>query len=185
MRVPHPLLRWSLRVIFWLCTGPLLHGQLPLEVDTSAEANKQPEVELGPNDKTPVVNITAPSPAGVSHNVFKEYNVEEEGIIYNNNPDREPGTPNALPPSYLAQDPLMVNPHLGGQAARVILTEVSGWHPSQLKGYTELYGYQVDYIWRTRMGSMQRGQGLSTRTGSRSQRASLSSTQAGACAGFP
>ncbi|MEL6606982.1 MAG: filamentous hemagglutinin N-terminal domain-containing protein, partial [Bacteroidota bacterium] len=145
MPSPHRLLTKWMVALLWLFPGQLLQGQ-PLQVDTNISSAHRPQIETGPDDKTPVVNITAPGADGVSRNVFEEYNVGEEGIIYNNNPDGEPGTPGAFPPSYLAQFPLMVNPHLNGHAARVILTEVSGFNPSLLQGYTEIYGRRADYI---------------------------------------
>ena len=145
MPAPHRRLTRWMAALLWLFPGQPIQGQ-PLQVDTNSSYKHQPHLETGPDDKTPVVNITAPGPDGVSRNVFEEYNVGEEGIIYNNNPDGAPGTPGALPPSYLAQFPLMVNPHLNGQEAGIILTEVSGFSPSLLQGYTEIYGHRADYI---------------------------------------
>ena len=94
--------------LLWLFPGQPIQGQ-PLQVDTNSSYKHQPHLETGPDDKTPVVNITAPGPDGVSRNVFEEYNVGEEGIIYNNNPDGAPGTRGALPPSYLAQFPILLS----------------------------------------------------------------------------
>ena len=104
MRSPNHSLSKLLLAFLWLFPGQSLQGQ-PLKVDTGASFEHQAHVEPGSDGKTPVVNIPAPGPDGVSRNVFEEYNVGEEGIIYNNNPDREPGTPEAFPPSYLAQFP--------------------------------------------------------------------------------
>ncbi len=116
-----------------------------LEVDQNAPNNRQPTLEEGPN-KIPIVNITAPSPAGVSHNIFKEYNVDQRGIVFNNNNDLDPGAGSNLTVSYLAKQPLFINENLHSRAAGIILTEVSGTNPSSLLGYTEIYGKTADFI---------------------------------------
>ena len=54
-----------------------------LAVDTSAPLSQQPTIEQGANN-VPIVNITTPSPAGVSHNTFKEYNVDRQCLVFNN-----------------------------------------------------------------------------------------------------
>ena len=79
--------RRFLTILCWLCSWPLLYGE-SLEVDTNVVPSKQPKV-VGGSHNIPVIDIAKPSEAGVSHNVFSEYNVDERGIIYNNNPDLE------------------------------------------------------------------------------------------------
>ena len=114
-------------------------------MDGTVPTNQQPTLEEGAND-VPIVNITAPSPGGVSHNTFREYNVDPAGVVFNNNHDYDPNGGGELIGSKLTQQPLMINENLQGRAADIILTEVSGANPSNLLGYTEIYGAAADFI---------------------------------------
>ena len=87
----------------------------------------------------PLVNIEAPNNNGISHNVYKEYNVDGRGAILNNSVD-------------------IVNSQLGGliygnpnfqnerREANTILNEVSGVNRSKIEGYQEIAGKKANYI---------------------------------------
>ncbi|WP_083232301.1 hemagglutinin repeat-containing protein [Fusobacterium massiliense] len=87
----------------------------------------------------PLVNIEAPNNNGISHNVYKEYNVDGRGAILNNSVD-------------------IVNSQLGGliygnpnfqnerREANTILNEVSGVNRSRIEGYQEIVGKKANYI---------------------------------------
>ncbi|WP_407311137.1 DUF637 domain-containing protein [Pseudomonas sp. nanlin1] len=86
----------------------------------------------------PIVNIAAPNGSGLSHNHFKDYNVGSQGLILNN-------ATQATQSTQLAGQ-ILGNANLNGTAARIILNEVSGGSPSQLRGYTEVAGQSAHVI---------------------------------------
>lgn len=86
----------------------------------------------------PIVNIAAPNGSGLSHNQFSDYNVGQQGVILNNS------TSNAQ--STQLGGYIIGNSNLQGRAANVILNEVNGGSPSQLRGYTEVAGQSAHVI---------------------------------------
>lgn len=86
----------------------------------------------------PVINIATPNANGLSHNQFKDYNVESNGLILNNATGRTQGTQ--------LGGIIVGNPNLTNGAATTILNEVNGGSPSQLKGYTEVAGQSARVI---------------------------------------
>ncbi|MDK4521603.1 hemagglutinin repeat-containing protein [Fusobacterium necrophorum] len=107
-----------------------------VEVDKQASPNLR--MDKAPNG-IPLVNIEAPDEKGWSHNVFREYHVGKEGIIYNNG-------------LYFSDSQLggviYGNPNLqvGQKTAGTILTEISGSGRSKLEGFTEIAGDKANYI---------------------------------------
>ncbi|MBP3365254.1 MAG: filamentous hemagglutinin N-terminal domain-containing protein, partial [Pseudomonas sp.] len=86
----------------------------------------------------PIINIAAPNGSGLSHNQFNDYNVGANGLILNNATDRTQSTQ--------LGGIILGNPSLHGNAANIILNEVSGGSPSQLRGYTEVAGQSAKVI---------------------------------------
>ena len=86
---------------------------------------------------TPVVQINAPSAAGVSANAFTNYNVGGQGLVLNNS-----GQNSQTQIAGWVQG----NPFLGNNSARVILNQVTSGNPSVLAGPTEIAGSQASLI---------------------------------------
>ena len=86
----------------------------------------------------PIVNIATPNGNGLSHNQFQDYNVGANGVILNNATGRTQSTQ--------LGGIIVGNPNFNGGAANVILNEVNGGSPSQLRGYTEVAGQSAHVI---------------------------------------
>ncbi|KVC73177.1 hypothetical protein WI75_22325 [Burkholderia ubonensis] len=109
------------------------HAQAVLRPDAGAAA--QPGITTVGG--TPVVDITAPNAAGLSHNRFTDYNVGADGLILNNS---------ATSVHTQLAGTIAGNAQLGGAPARVILNEVTGGRASQLNGTTEIAGQAARLI---------------------------------------
>ncbi|MGN5275824.1 two-partner secretion domain-containing protein [Aeromonas dhakensis] len=86
----------------------------------------------------PVVDIATPNGAGVSHNLYQDFNVAQPGVILNN----ATGQLTQTQLGGLIQN----NSHLTGTPANVIINEVIGANPSQLQGYLEVAGQQAGVV---------------------------------------
>ncbi|WP_429068294.1 filamentous hemagglutinin N-terminal domain-containing protein [Aeromonas bestiarum] len=86
----------------------------------------------------PVVDIATPNGAGVSHNLYQDFNVAQPGVILNN-------ATGQLTQTQLGGF-IQNNPHLTGAPANVIINEVVGASPSQLQGYLEVAGQQAGVV---------------------------------------
>ncbi|WP_301151112.1 DUF637 domain-containing protein [Metapseudomonas otitidis] len=115
--------------------NPIVSTAADLAVDAAAGSNTS--IGAAANG-VPVVNIATPNGNGLSHNKFSDYNVGEQGLILNN-------ATNKLQSTQLGGY-ILGNPNLNGRAAGVILNEVTGTNPSQLKGYTEVAGQGAHVI---------------------------------------
>lgn len=104
--------------------------------DPSAQAGQRPMIIDSANG-TPQINIQAPSAAGVSRNVYKQFDVDSRGAILNN------ATANS---KTQLGGWIEGNPLLGNGGARVILNEVNASNPSQLRGYVEVAGQRAEVV---------------------------------------
>ncbi|WP_430817989.1 hemagglutinin repeat-containing protein [Burkholderia cenocepacia] len=86
----------------------------------------------------PQVNVARPSSAGVSVNTYNQFDVQKAGAILNNSATmvqtQQAGWING-------------NPNYGaGQAARIIVNQVNGPNPSQIRGAVEIAGARAELV---------------------------------------
>jgi len=117
----------------------LLNPVVSLAADLAVDAAAGGNTSLGQaGNGVPVINIATPNSKGLSHNRFSEYNVGQRGLILNN----ATSATQATQLSGLVHG----NPNLDSRAAGLILNEVTGSNPSQLRGYTEVAGQAAGVI---------------------------------------
>jgi len=137
---PSPGNPFARRVIAWVTLVTYL-GQ-PLAVmaqvvaDPSAAPQNRPLIDNTANG-LPLVQITTPSAAGVSHNQYSQFNVAPSGLILNNSTN---------PVTSQQGGYALGNPNLANGSARIILNEVTGTGRSSLRGYTEVAGARAEVI---------------------------------------
>ncbi|MDT3252731.1 hemagglutinin repeat-containing protein [Serratia sp. root2] len=136
-----PRLWVTLRRSVWLLglalfAGPAVAGGIV--ADGGAAPGQRPEV-IATQNGLPQVNITAPNQAGVSHNQYRQFDVDQKGAILNNS---------AVMTSTQLAGMVQGNPNLNPNAApaRVILNEVNSNNPSQLRGFLEVAGGKAQVI---------------------------------------
>lgn len=116
----------------------------------NATAEQRPTVDQAANGR-PVVQIAAPSGAGVSYNQYQQFNVPSGGAILNNS-------------ATLVQTQLAGfidgNRNLADGPARIILNEVTHPTPSQLNGYLEVAGQRAEVVIANPWGITCRGCGF-------------------------
>lgn len=128
----------TLSIVLSQILSPLAVSAVGLEVD-NGNVRYAPTIEMAPNQKVPLVNITAPSSGGLSHNKFLNYNVSSDGLILNNSNKTLVNTQLA---GYIYGNQNLV----GKDTAKVILNEVTSKNKTELRGYTEIAGDKASVI---------------------------------------
>lgn len=112
---------------------------------------KQRATVLEAANGVPQIDIQTPSAAGVSRNVFTQFDVGTNGAILNNS-------------RTAVQTQLggwvQGNPWLATGSARVILNEVNSSNPSHLKGYIEVAGQRAETVIANPAGIVVNGGGF-------------------------
>nr|WP_314263751.1 hemagglutinin repeat-containing protein [uncultured Moellerella sp.] len=106
--------------------------------DNNAPKNQRPDV-INTQNGIPQVNIAAPNGSGISHNQYKQFDVDNRGAILNNS---------AVMTTTQTAGMIQGNPNLDPNKApaRVILNEVNSNNPSQIKGFLEVAGGKAQVI---------------------------------------
>ena len=94
---------------------------------TVADKNTQ----ISQQNNIPIINIATPNGAGILHNKFQDFNVDKQGAVLNN------ATTNVN--SQIAGQ-IKANANLKGNAANLIINEVTGSSRSELQGKLEVAG---------------------------------------------
>lgn len=122
-------------------------ADLPLAVDGSTNT-----VVTKTASGVDQVNIAAPNAAGLSHNRFSDYNVNQSGQIINNFSGKNLSEvvagsgANAVTATQIG-GLVTVNQNLANSgAAKIILNEVTSGNVSKLMGYTEIAGTKSNLI---------------------------------------
>ena len=102
----------------------------------SVAANLRPTL-LQTANGLPQVNIQTPSAAGVSRNVYSQFDVQSNGVILNNS---------RISVQTQQGGWVQGNPWLATGSARVILNEVNSSNPSYLNGYVEVAGQRAEVV---------------------------------------
>ncbi|CAN7482904.1 hemagglutinin repeat-containing protein [Variovorax paradoxus] len=113
-----------------------LPGEAQIVGAPNVPANLRPTVLVAPNG-VPLINIQTPSAAGVSRNVYQQFNVAPNGAILNNSRTNVQSQLGGF---------VQGNPYLATGPARIILNEVNGGSPSQLRGYIEVAGQRAEVV---------------------------------------
>lgn len=136
MRLP-PLRRMPFLLAIGL-GGMILaaHVHAQIVADPKAPGQKQATV-LNAANGVLQVNIQTPSAAGVSRNVYSQFDVPKSGAVLNNSRSNVQTQIGGW---------VQANPWLSKGTARVILNEVNSSDPSRLEGYIEVAGDRAETI---------------------------------------
>ena len=100
-----------------------------------APASEHPLIDAAANG-VPIVDVAPPNSAGVSNNLYTQFNVNGSGLIVNNST----GNVQTQLGGWIAGNPLL------GAPAKVIVNQVTAGNPSQLLGAMEVAGQSADLV---------------------------------------
>jgi len=118
---------------------PLAPVYAQIQADPSANVANRPVIGVGVNNQgqnVPVVNIQTPV-NGVSHNIYKQMDVLNNGVVLNNS---RTGAGSVIVGSVGA------NPFLAKSEARLILNEINSTAATRFEGNLEVAGQRADVI---------------------------------------
>lgn len=143
------------KITCWLTLGiftvqPALVFAEDIVADPAASSAQRPVVTEAGSSGIPLVQITAPS-GEVSLNRYDSFSVPERGAILNN--------------AFLFANTQLAgyiegNPNLIGGPARIIVNEVMGRNPSELRGFLEVAGAKASVVIANPNGILADGAGF-------------------------
>jgi len=136
-RLGTALTRLALNIVLSFCIISLAHAQSGgIQADPHADGQHRPVIDNTANG-LPLVQIAAPDSHGLSHNQYRQFNVDPSGAILNNASDNVQTQLGGW---------VGGNPHLLDGGARTILNEITSANSSDLRGYLEVAGQQAEVI---------------------------------------
>ncbi|TGG93457.1 filamentous hemagglutinin N-terminal domain-containing protein [Natronospirillum operosum] len=128
----------SLKACLLIVVGStwMLTAQAEIVADPNAPTSVRPVVTETASQTTQV-NITAPSSGGVSRNLYRQFDVDSNGVILNNS---HQSTQTEL------AGWIEGNSALQQRRASIILNEVNSSDPSLLQGYIEVAGQRAEVV---------------------------------------
>ena len=142
----------AITVASLLLAGPVL---AQVVADPNAPGSQRPQIVNTASGVTQV-NIQTPSAAGVSRNVYSQFDVQSQGLILNNSKTDVQTQLGGW---------VQGNGNLAGGSARVILNEINSANPSQLRGYVEVAGQRADVVIANPSGIVVNGGGFINASG--------------------
>lgn len=97
-------------------------------------------VQQASNNATWVVNIAEPNASGLSNNTYSLFNVNSNGLIFNNMPFSQSVTAVTQLSAEIVANPTLVKP------ATVVLNQVFSTSASKLNGFMEVAGNRADLL---------------------------------------
>ena len=120
----------STYIVFCLLFTQVFSSGLQIDGTTKTTIDKS-------RNNIPIINIVNPSSSGLSHNKFKHYNVNKNGLILNNS--KQTSIKTQLGGYIHGNKNLKTN-------AKVILNEITSTNRSYIKGFTEVAGKRADIV---------------------------------------
>ncbi|WP_448178179.1 DUF637 domain-containing protein [Serratia marcescens] len=130
----HPLARGASYLLIYTTALQPLHPAFAAGINA---ANGSTQVYMKPGN-VPVVDIATPNAAGISHNVYKDFNVGAPGAVLDN--AVQGGK------TQLGVTIDKGNPNLKGKPAELIINEVTGGSRSELQGKLEVFGNKANVM---------------------------------------
>ncbi|MEH6450874.1 MAG: filamentous hemagglutinin N-terminal domain-containing protein, partial [Oleispira sp.] len=127
----------SYSIILQLIFPPFLVSNVYAALVTDPHANVSFQPQINNSSSVPVINIVAPNNTGLSHNKYQDFDIAEEGAVFNNS---------LVTGNSRLAGQVVANPLFGGRTASIILNEVTGASDSELKGLMEIFGDKANII---------------------------------------
>ena len=127
--------KYQSQFVVFVCAAsiPFLAGMAEVQPD-GGTATSMNAAQNG----VPIVNVARPNAQGVSRNTYRDFDVNQQGLILNNSDNHGVSQLGGA---------IVANPNYRpGDGARIILNEVTSNQQSTLNGYIETFGQKAEFI---------------------------------------